>query len=294
MAWFDTNSVARCAGWPLVASNGLYRISAGRQNWIPLLHHHVLDADALDERTLFMYVTAKSNIIYILPLTSSLVRFTVPPERAVINKERAAGTFRLSAYFIGKTLAESPIELILPFIFGTITYWMVGLSTDFYSYLLYLLLLFLFVLFGSSMGLFIGTVVVNMKQALSLSVVAILGSTLLGGFFVNKENLHVWIRWARWVSPIKYGTGYIFLLKFTLELLQTSSFLTLIGKLAGYEAMMLNEFKVASSETYTNSDPSNYDTNPITSKLCTFYLFSWGKCILWWDAEEKNCLFEYI
>ncbi len=128
----------------------------------------------------------------------------------MLNKERSAGTYRLSAYFVGKTLAEAPIELILPFIFGTITYWMVGLSTDFYCYLLYILLIFLFVLMGGSMGLLVGAVVVQMKQALTLSVITVLGSVLLGGFFVARENLAVWIRWARWVSPIKYGRIHSF------------------------------------------------------------------------------------
>ncbi len=82
---------------------------------------------------------------------------------------------------------------------------MVGLSTDFYCYLLYLLLIFLFVLMGGSLGLLIGAVVVQMKQALTLSVIVALGSILLGGFFVARENLPVWISWARWISPIKYG-----------------------------------------------------------------------------------------
>ncbi len=186
----------------------------------------------------------------------------------MLNKERAAGTYRLSAYFLGKTFAEAPVELILPFIFGTITYWMVGLSTDFYCYLLYLLLIFLFVLFGGSMGLFISTIVVDMKQAMSMSVIAVLGSTLLGGFFVKKENLHVWIRWARWVSPIKYGTPCF------LIFLPEALYLTICNCYVGYEAMMLNEFKVATSDTYTNSNPSNYDTNPITSTSASSFFHS--------------------
>lgn len=49
----------------------------------------------------------------------------VPPERAVLNKERATGSYRLSAYFFGKTLAETPLELLLPIMFGSIVYWMV-------------------------------------------------------------------------------------------------------------------------------------------------------------------------
>ena len=46
----------------------------------------------------------------------------------MLNKERQSGSYRLSAYFLAKTLSETPLDLILPFIFVTITYWMVGLN----------------------------------------------------------------------------------------------------------------------------------------------------------------------
>jgi hypothetical protein len=43
----------------------------------------------------------------------------------VLNKERATGSYRLSAYFMGKVFAETPLELVLPIVFACITYWMV-------------------------------------------------------------------------------------------------------------------------------------------------------------------------
>jgi hypothetical protein len=50
---------------------------------------------------------------------------TVPGERAVLNKERDTGTYRLSSYFLAKVFAETPLDLVLPLFFGCITYWVV-------------------------------------------------------------------------------------------------------------------------------------------------------------------------
>jgi len=58
----------------------------------------------------------------------TLTHQSVPPERAVLNKERSSGSYRLSAYFLGKTLSEFPIQCILPTLYVIITYWMAGLN----------------------------------------------------------------------------------------------------------------------------------------------------------------------
>lgn len=187
---------------------------------------------AISDRTGFLFFCTMFWLMH--PWMQSL--FAFPPERAVLTKERATGTYRLSAYFLGKVIAETPLELVLPFIFSVITYWMVDLSGDGYTFIFFIVIMWLFVLLGTGIGTLIGAAIVDMKKALTLSVIVVLGSILLGGFFINRENLPVWIAWARWLSIVKYS----------------------------YELTMLNEFDLSKGLKFTPSDPSSYSSNPIT------------------------------
>ena len=62
---------------------------------------------------------------------SSLI---VPVERPVINKERLAGYYRLSAYYLSKTFSEVPLVLIQPAVFFTIVFLMSGINYNIVQY----------------------------------------------------------------------------------------------------------------------------------------------------------------
>ena len=49
-------------------------------------------------------------------------------ERMVINKERSAGWYRLSAYYLAKMTSELVLILLQPLVFVVIAYWVVGLN----------------------------------------------------------------------------------------------------------------------------------------------------------------------
>jgi ATP-binding cassette subfamily G (WHITE) protein 2 len=127
-----------------------------------------------------------------------------PFERAVIEKERASGSYRLSAYFVAKSLADAPLKLILPTLFLIVSYWMANINPNFGIFLAILVFQLLSVLIAESLGLLLGASLRNLQHAITVATVLLLGLMLVGGFFVR--NLPHWLGvWGKWLSFFKYA-----------------------------------------------------------------------------------------
>jgi len=134
------------------------------------------------------------------PLFAALMSF--PVERNVIAKERAAGMYRLSAYFMAKCVSELPLVLLNPFIMHTIVYWSTGMNASPY-YLLSVVTIFITVVFAQSLGLLISALVKDLRQSITVAVICGVGSMLLAGFYT--KNIPYWLRWAKYVSFMTYS-----------------------------------------------------------------------------------------
>jgi hypothetical protein len=127
-----------------------------------------------------------------------------PFERAVIEKERASGSYRLSSYFVAKSLAEAPLKLVLPTLFLLIAYWMANINPNFGVFLGILAFQLLSVLVAESIGLFLGAALKNLQHAITAATVLLLSLMLVGGFFVR--YLPHWLGvWGKWLSFFKYA-----------------------------------------------------------------------------------------
>ncbi|CAF3590114.1 unnamed protein product [Adineta steineri] len=136
-----------------------------------------------------------------------------PFERSVIDKERASGSFRLSAYFIGKSLAEAPLKLVLPTCFLIIAYWMARINNNFAIFLAILVFQLLSILVAESVGLFLGASFRNLHHAITAATVLLITLMLVGGFFI--KNLPHWLDvWTPWLSLFRYAYSACIRLQF--------------------------------------------------------------------------------
>ncbi|KAF2289585.1 hypothetical protein GH714_037309 [Hevea brasiliensis] len=139
--------------------------------------------------------------------------FTFPQERAMLNKERAAEMYRLSAYFLARTTSDLPLDLILPVLFLVVVYFMAGLKMSAGPFFLSLLTVFLCIVAAQGLGLAIGATLMDLKKATTLASVTVMTFMLAGGYFVKK--VPIFVAWIRYMS-FNYHT-YKLLLKVQYE-----------------------------------------------------------------------------
>ena len=143
----------------------------------------------------------------------SIVHF--PLEKDVIKRERQSGTYRLSAYYFAKLLAELPVDIILPIWSVTIAYWMIGINNNFVAFLLYLLTTILGVAAANAFGTFLGCCLTALDRAITAMAVCGWFMLLCGGFYIQENEIPDWISWLKYVSFMRYMYYIVLYIIFT-------------------------------------------------------------------------------
>ncbi|KAL8250774.1 hypothetical protein R6Q59_034467 [Mikania micrantha] len=141
--------------------------------------------------------------------------FAFPQDRPVFTKERASGMYSLSSYFMARIIGDAPMELILPTMFLSITYWMCGLKPELGAFILTLLILLAYVLVSQGLGFAVGAIIMDAKQASTVVTVTMLAFVLTGGYYVHKvPSFMAWIKYIsstfysyRLLIRVQYGQG---------------------------------------------------------------------------------------
>ncbi|KAJ2340723.1 hypothetical protein GGF43_006344, partial [Coemansia sp. RSA 2618] len=126
-------------------------------------------------------------------------------ERLVFLREWQGGYYNLPAYFVSKNIVELPIQVVLPIIYASVSYWLLGLRVDGVRFVIHAVVCVCLNLCGFSFGLLLGSVFADVSTVLAVLPGMFLPFMLFGGLLVNTGNSTVWLRWLQWISPIKYG-----------------------------------------------------------------------------------------
>ncbi|CAI9096319.1 OLC1v1032424C1 [Oldenlandia corymbosa var. corymbosa] len=124
--------------------------------------------------------------------------FAFPQEQPMLKRERSSGLYRLSSYYFARMVGDLPMELVLPTIFVTVTYWMGGLKPSLTTFLLTLLIILFNVLVSQGLGLALGAILMDLKQATTLSSVMMLVFLLASGYYI--QHIPPFIAWLKYMS----------------------------------------------------------------------------------------------
>lgn len=128
-----------------------------------------------------------------------------PAERALMLRERAAGSYYASAYFLAKTTIDTLISLPNTIIFSVIVYWLVGLQPVGSKFIIFLIFMILCSISATSLALMISALCKTTDLSVTVLPMVLEVARLFGSFFLAPTNLPSYFIWLDALSYIKYS-----------------------------------------------------------------------------------------
>ncbi|KAK6931010.1 ABC transporter-like, ATP-binding domain [Dillenia turbinata] len=128
-----------------------------------------------------------------------------PKERAIVDRERAKGSYALGPYLLSKLLAEIPIGAAFPLMFGAVLYPMARLHPTLSRFGKFCGIVTVESFAASAMGLTVGAMVPSTEAAMAVGPSLMTVFIVFGGYYVNAENTPLVFRWLPRVSLIRWA-----------------------------------------------------------------------------------------
>ncbi|KAF0308414.1 ATP-binding cassette sub-family G member 4 [Amphibalanus amphitrite] len=129
---------------------------------------------------------------------------TFPCEMAVFRKEYLNCWYSMKSYYIAKTLADLPFQIVFPLIYDVIVYYMTSQPNELGRFLMFCLMTVLTSLVAQSVGLVIGACC-DIQLAVFLGPVTMIPIILFSGFFLTLNAIPVYLSWISYLSYARYS-----------------------------------------------------------------------------------------
>nr|KJB15490.1 hypothetical protein B456_002G180700 [Gossypium raimondii] len=138
-----------------------------------------------------------------------------PKERAIVDRERAKGSYALGPYLLSKLIAEIPVGAAFPLMFGAVLYPMARLHPTFSRFGKFCGIVTVESFAASAMGLTVGSMVPTTEAAMALGPSLMTVFIVFGGYYVTADNTPIIFRWIPRASLIRWAFQGLCINEFT-------------------------------------------------------------------------------
>jgi len=191
---------------------------------------------SLDDVVIVGNVLGMVIVSQLMTATTGL-SLSFPAERAMVLRERANGSYGVSAYMLSKTLAESARNAVFSLLYSIIVYFLLGLKPSVANFALFAATLLATSLMGESVGLVTATAVSSVKAVAVLMPMVVCLPLLYSGILLPPSDTPVFLRWAFKVSYVSYAFAAVLKNQFNGLLFERPPFSFSAGVMTGEDAL---------------------------------------------------------
>ncbi|KAG8503575.1 hypothetical protein CXB51_001544 [Gossypium anomalum] len=174
----------------------------------------------LDRMGLLQFVPQFQLVVQVTAINTAMAALTktvgvFPKERAIVDRERAKGSYALGPYLLSKLIAEIPVGAAFPLMFGAVLYPMARLHPTFSRFGKFSGIVTVESFAASAMGLTVGSMVPTTEAAMALGPSLMTVFIVFGGYYVTADNTPIIFRWIPRASLIRWAFQGLCINEFT-------------------------------------------------------------------------------